>query len=1063
MINLGKLHKYALKRRIISAPTKGEKIALRALIALGIASVVLFVVWFAQAEHIGYLPLYLMLTFAVGFKLLRILHEWYHYAAISVPVRKETDKTFSVDMLTTFVKGEPYDMIEETLTAMVAVRYPHKTYLCDEADDPYLKDLCKRLGVIHVYRGPKKVNAKAGNINYALENVADGEITVILDPDHIPTPDFLDRVLPYFDDPEIGYVQCVQTYGNQQESFIAKAAAEQTYHFYGPMMMSMNAYGTAQAIGANCTFRRKALDSIGGHAAGLSEDMHTAMRLHAEGWTSIYVPEQLTRGRVPSNLPAYFSQQLKWSRGTFELLFRVYPSLFRKLNWRQKLHYFLLPFHFLSGLVVLLDILVPILSLVFAKVAWHMNLIELGQMATPMLAMILIIRIFAQRWVLEEHERGFHFLGGILWTGTWWINLVGFVYAIFNVKVPYIPTPKEDEFTDSWKLSIPNIIAVVVSVGAILYGLSIDWTPYALMMAGFALLNISILGLVVLISQQKTMNALLQASRIEGPLTRIRAFWWNFRHFVVYRGLRHASWLLVIVMILGWGMYDYQVRENIRKMRSAISSEEQPRSWFYTGVAMPAGGDVFSVLDRAESTMGRSLDIVSIEQQWGQNPTSQLPGESLEEMIRKGIIPLISWLPYTESFTDLQQDSLFAANRNICRAIYCGKMDDYLTSYADWLSALQGPVFIRFAPMPDAETVPWGAKGGNDATDYQLAWEYVVKLFAQRGTANAVWVWSVQDPEKGAAFLPKRQYVDWVSVDGQDRPMTEWYTGFHDMLSQSRDLYQKPVLIFDRFQRTSGQVEMQGVKRLFPEVRAWVLPAHPQQWAERGKLLRELAPFTEEAPRPAVNVSGMLEQSVQRVEKELPTAWRVRDVQTTQGKGFYLRQGKQGFQLTHADSNFYVKGVAYNSSHSWRDGFLPLTRDQLEKDFGHIKAMGANTIRRFGGGVYDKNILRIAQEKQLKVLYGVWTAAHLDYWSDAPKVDALEKETLENIKLHVHDPAILGWTLGNETWHNLRFHHRQPYLTRVRKGYLLAMNRLAKKIKAIDPHHPVILAVEHGS
>ncbi len=65
--------------------------------------------------------------------------------------------------------------------------------------------------------------------------------------------------------------------------------------FYGPLMIGMNAYGTTQPIGANCVFHRAALDSIGGHAAGLSEDMHTTMRLYSKGWQSKYIPEVLTR------------------------------------------------------------------------------------------------------------------------------------------------------------------------------------------------------------------------------------------------------------------------------------------------------------------------------------------------------------------------------------------------------------------------------------------------------------------------------------------------------------------------------------------------------------------------------------------------------------------------------------------------------------------------------------------------------------------------------------------------------------------------------------------------
>ena len=73
-------------------------------------------------------------------------------------------------------------MIERTLKAIQAIRYPHNTYLCDEADDPYLKALCARLGVHHVTR-TIKVDAKAGNINNALRQ-SNGDLCVVLDPDH---------------------------------------------------------------------------------------------------------------------------------------------------------------------------------------------------------------------------------------------------------------------------------------------------------------------------------------------------------------------------------------------------------------------------------------------------------------------------------------------------------------------------------------------------------------------------------------------------------------------------------------------------------------------------------------------------------------------------------------------------------------------------------------------------------------------------------------------------------------------------------------------------------------
>jgi cellulose synthase (UDP-forming) len=223
---------------------KGTK-QMRTLVLIGVVFLIQFFWWFADSNHIGYAPLFWLLTFSLCYKMLRMLHEWYHYVDVLepiAPVRASTAPKWTVDMLTTACPGEPYGMIVRTLESIVAVRYPHTTYLCDEGDDPFLRAECARLGVIHVTRIEKK-NAKAGNINNALRQ-ATGELCVVLDPDHEVTPDFLDQVLPYFEDTTVGYVQVVQAYGNQKESFVALGAAEQTYHFYGPLMMGMNSYNT---------------------------------------------------------------------------------------------------------------------------------------------------------------------------------------------------------------------------------------------------------------------------------------------------------------------------------------------------------------------------------------------------------------------------------------------------------------------------------------------------------------------------------------------------------------------------------------------------------------------------------------------------------------------------------------------------------------------------------------------------------------------------------------------------------------------------------------------------
>src|SRR5687768_17899008 len=148
-------------------------------------------------------------------------------------------------------------------------------------------------------------------------------------------------------------------------------------------MQGMNGAGTAVAIGANCTFRRSALVSIGGHGAGLAEDLVTSIRLHAAGWRSVYVPEQVARGLVPEDLDSFLRQQLKWSRGVYEVLFREYPRAFRGLTAYQKISYFMIGSYYLVGVTSLIFLSVPLIYLFFGKQPAVFLLSEYIQHAVP--------------------------------------------------------------------------------------------------------------------------------------------------------------------------------------------------------------------------------------------------------------------------------------------------------------------------------------------------------------------------------------------------------------------------------------------------------------------------------------------------------------------------------------------------------------------------------------------------------------------------------------------------------------------------------------------------------
>ncbi|MFS2185340.1 glycosyltransferase family 2 protein [Mucilaginibacter sp. Mucisp84] len=543
---------------IIKPPSKRQLFYLRLMIIIGLLCMFFLIHSLLRKSVIGYQPLYWLLISTFVYTFFKVIYEWYHYWSISVPPVLPITKQYTVDIFTTFCAGEPYEMIVETLTAIQAIRYPHETFLCDEADDPYLKSVCKELGVHHITR-TKKINAKAGNINNALAQ-SSGELCVILDPDHIPVPEFLDPIIAHFDNPEIGYVQIVQAYYNHDIGWIAKGAAQQTYQFYGPMMMCMNSYGTVQAIGANCTFRRTALESIGGHAAGLAEDMHTAMQLHARNWKSVYVPAVLTRGLVPATLSAYYKQQLKWSRGVFELLVTSYVKLFRKFNWRQKLHYGLLPLFYLSGFVFLINFSIPVISLFTDAFPLRMDFSEFLVISVPFITSVVLIRHFVQQWVMEDNERGFHVVGGLLLIGTWWVFILGFVYTVIRKNVPYIATPKDIKDEKNLKNNLPNIIVLVVSIAAIIYGLYNDWNPYTLFMSGIVGLNCMFMVFMLIASSELKFQAYLDKHAtlftVVSKIQHVKIFFWLLRR-KIYFGVRKVS-LILSILVVGICIYASQ-------------------------------------------------------------------------------------------------------------------------------------------------------------------------------------------------------------------------------------------------------------------------------------------------------------------------------------------------------------------------------------------------------------------------------------------------------------------------------------------------------------------------
>ncbi|WP_371623625.1 glycosyltransferase [Streptomyces sp. NBC_01116] len=255
-----------------------------------------------------------------------------------VPVIPESGT--KVAFLTSFVPGkEPLEMVTKTLEAAVRIRHRGlmHVWLLDEGDDPAVKEVCARLGVHHFSRkgvahwnqakGPHRAKTKHGNYNAWLDaHGGDYDFFASVDTDHIPMANYLERMLGYFRDPDIGFVIGPQVYGNY-DTFVTKAAESQQFLFHALIQRAGNRYGSPMFVGTSNAVRISALKQIGGLYDSITEDMATGFEIHrhrnpATGnkWRSVYTPDVLAVGEGPTAWTDFFTQQLRWSRGTYETI-----------------------------------------------------------------------------------------------------------------------------------------------------------------------------------------------------------------------------------------------------------------------------------------------------------------------------------------------------------------------------------------------------------------------------------------------------------------------------------------------------------------------------------------------------------------------------------------------------------------------------------------------------------------------------------------------------------------------------------------------------------------------
>jgi exo-beta-1,3-glucanase (GH17 family)/cellulose synthase/poly-beta-1,6-N-acetylglucosamine synthase-like glycosyltransferase len=233
------------------------------------------------------------------------------------------------------IHNEPPEMVRMTLEALDRVDYPNLEVLVmdNNTKDPAVwepvKADCERLGpkfrFFHLENWP---GFKAGAINHALDQTApDAEIIAVIDSDYILSPDWLNCMVPYFDNENVGFIQSPQDYRDRDQSTFKSFCYWEYAGFFNIGMVQRNEYNAIIQHGTMTMIRKSALLEVGKWSEWcICEDSELGLRLYEAGYDSVYVKDSFGKGVMPDTMSGYMTQRYRWVYGAMQII---------KAHWRN--------------------------------------------------------------------------------------------------------------------------------------------------------------------------------------------------------------------------------------------------------------------------------------------------------------------------------------------------------------------------------------------------------------------------------------------------------------------------------------------------------------------------------------------------------------------------------------------------------------------------------------------------------------------------------------------------------------------------------------------------------
>lgn len=206
-----------------------------------------------------------------------------------------------------------------------------------------------------------------------------------------------------------------------------------------------------------------------------------------------------------------------------------------------------------------------------------------------------------------------------------------------------------------------------------------------------------------------------------------------------------------------------------------------------------------------EDSLDTVFPLIHIYSAWGSKREQRFPKDEVESIVMLGSIPVITWEPWLNDFTEENIPGLpdiEERDKNGLKSISSGLYDSYLKKWAKDAKAEKVTILIRLGhEMNDPYRYPWGPQN-NEPQDFIDAWKHVVELFRKEQVNNVLWVWAPHLAYgKFRDFYPGDEYVDWIATGtlnyGTVAPWSQWWT-FDEIFAKYYEelaTYHKPIML----------------------------------------------------------------------------------------------------------------------------------------------------------------------------------------------------------------------------------------------------------------------------